>query len=102
MRDLINALKTVEAANIDTSRNNTLDSDTLKEALPFAPVLLERINELVHDELVFHHGRLEGRPDYYNIELLRDEGYEVRMNDPVEDGYFEGEIITSKGRISFG
>ncbi len=102
MRDLINALDRISRSELSCSRRNVIeDCASLRRYLPSLPVLLDRIDELAYDYLVFHRGRLEGEPDYYNVELLKREGYDVKFYGRASDDR-RGEIITEKGRIQFG
>jgi hypothetical protein len=103
MRDLINALKTIEESTLPSNRGIYLDaSSTFKEKVPGSAVLLGRIDELAFETLVFSSGRLEGEPDHYNMSLMKDAGFDISIRGSVHDGNLEGEIVTSKGRIRFG
>lgn len=102
MRDLINALERIRRSGLSANKRRLIrDSDEIRRALPTATILLDRIDELAYDYLFFNRGRLEGEPDYYNVELLKREGYDVRFYRRENDDR-RGEIITDKGRIQFG
>lgn len=101
MRDLINALRSLDELSLPDNTNVLLTGTTSPlNDIQGGRILLDRIDELAHDSLIFTQGRLEGEPDYYNHELLKAEGYEVVDNS--RDGErFVGIIRTRKGLISF-
>lgn len=103
MRDLIKALKSIEESKLPVNRKADLNSsDVFRREVTGAAVLLDRIDEMACESLVFNSGRLEGEPDLYNVELIKDAGFDVLIHGSANEGTLEGEIVTSKGRIRFG
>lgn len=101
MRDLITALERINRSKLpDNKRKYLKDTSEIRVALPTAPVILDRIDRLAFDYLFYHRGRLEGKPDEYNIQVLRSEGYDVKLYKDSSDHL--GEIQTDKGKIQFG
>lgn len=103
MRDLINALRAIEESALPINRNvNLNESFSFRDNVVGAPILLDRIDELAFNSLLFDSGSHQGERDPYTIGLIKDAGFEVVMQGSVNDHTFSGEIITSKGSVHFG
>lgn len=101
MRDLINALRSLDELSLPDNTNALLTGSTSPlNDISGGRILMDRIDELAHDSLIFTQGRLEGQPDYYNHELLKAEGFEVTETSR-EGERFIGIIKTRKGLIAF-
>lgn len=103
MRDLVEALQQIEKSPLPQDPNACLNCrGSTIDGLPGGRIILGRIESLAAKDLVFQRGRLEGQPDYYNHELLRDEGFDVTVKPADEFGLPTGAVIhTSKGKIEF-
>lgn len=101
MRDLINTLDRISRSELSQNRRALLTEKEVRRISPTVAILLDRVDALAYDYLLFQQGRLEGEPDYYNVELLKNEGYDVKFYQRESDSR-RGEIITDKGRIPFG
>lgn len=103
MRDLVEALRQIEKSPLPDDPSACLtEKGSSIEILPGGKVIVDRIERMASQELVFHQGRLDGEPDYYNQELLKDEGFKVTVRPKDEYGTYSGAIIhTSKGKIEF-
>jgi hypothetical protein len=103
MRDLIKALQVIEESNLPINKNLDLNRSKLfKQEVTGALVLLERIDEWACDELVCQSGTRMGKPDMYNIQGIRDAGFDVITHGSIGAGNFTGRIKTSKGSVHFG
>lgn len=103
MRDLIVALKTIEESPLPINRSLDLNKSKLfSQKVVGAKVLLERIDMMACEDLLYHSGDREGQPDVYNIQGIRDAGFVVRTRGSLAAGNFTGVIETSKGSVHFG
>lgn len=103
MQDLIDALRQLDYSSIPDNYNANLnDSHSAIDHVDGGRIMLDRIDELASEHLIFHEGRLQGRPDSYNQEILRAEGFTVTENGDSRNGMFRGVIHTRKGKIAFG
>ena len=103
MQDLIDALRQLDYSSIPDNYNaNLTDAASAIDNVEGGRILLDRIDELATEHLVYNEGRLQGRPDQYNQEVLRDEGFTVTELDDKRGGTFRGVIHTRKGKIVFG
>jgi hypothetical protein len=103
MRDLIKALQAIEESNLPINKSLDLNrSNLFKQRVTGGVVLLQRIDELACEDLVYHSGDREGKPDMYNIQGIADAGFEVITHGSMDAGNFAGLIRTSKGCVHFG
>jgi hypothetical protein len=103
VRDLIKALQAIEGSNLPINKSLDLNrSNLFKQKVTGGVVLLQRIDELACEDLVHRSGDREGKPDMYNIQEIRDAGFEVITHGSMSAGNFTGRIRTSKGIVHFG